>query len=147
MEPEISPIGVISVIMSGIVAIVSVVTPLIINYYSEKGKWEREKKASQIISIINSTTALLDKLAIFRTGAVQEATGAHHRKVLGETISAFYTWERVLWALVEENDRDSIKHLRKEFEDGSSGTLYDEGPKLADSILKISFNAQKAIKG
>jgi hypothetical protein len=137
-EPSIA---LVSVIVSGIVAISSVVFPILLNLISESSKWKREKNL-HIIEIINSTTInLLDTIADFRSGDVREATGETTSKKLSDAISNYYSWERAIWQKLNTEDQNEIKKLRKKFEDADYHSLFSDGPSLADQILDISAKA------
>jgi len=146
MENGQTSIALISVITSGIVAISSVIFPLLLNLLAERAKWMREKHSTEIKNVNEITITLLDKLAAFRSGDVEHAQTIIYLKVLSDTISAFYAWERALWARLKTDEQETIKELRKEFENGNKTSFFDKGPSLADKILNITNLVSNRIK-
>lgn len=146
MDNSQSLIAIVSVITSGLIAILSVIFPLLLNLLTERAKWERENKSAELKNINEITNYLLNNIADFRSGNVSSATRNSIEKAKSSIISSFYTWERVMRQRLNDSERIEIKTLRKEFEDGDYKTLYEKGPILADKILEITALVSDRIK-
>ena len=129
--------AVVSVITSGIIAILSVIFPLI-NLLTEKARLEREIKASESKNLNEITNHLLNNLADFLSGNVSSATKDSIEKAKSSIISSFYAWERVVRQRLDVSERIDIKNLRREFELGDQISLFHMGPDLVDRILETT---------
>lgn len=107
---------------------------------------EAEKNSTEIKNVNKVTIILLDKLSDFRSGDVFHATKDSVPKAISDIISAFYAWERVMWARLKTDEQETIKELRKEFENGNEQSFFDKGPILADRILNITYLVSNKIK-
>lgn len=146
MDNSQSIIAIVSVITSGLIAIFSVLFPLLLNLLTERAKLEREKKSAELKNVNEITNYLLRNLADFRSGNVTSATEGSPEKAKSSIISSFYTWERVMRQRLDDSEREELKTLRREFEDGDHKTLYTDGPFLADKILEIADLVSYRIK-
>lgn len=135
MENNQNSIAIVSVIVSGIVAISSVIFPIIVNFITDRARWKREQKSIEINSLNEATNYLLRMLANFRSGNVTTATKDTKEKAMSDIIHAFYSWERCVWVRLNGDEQDTIKDLRKKFETGNYQSFFDDGPTLVDKIL------------
>jgi|MTBAKSStandDraft_1061840.scaffolds.fasta_scaffold59030_3 hypothetical protein len=129
--------AVISVITSGVIAILSVIFP-VINLLIEKARLEREIKAAESKNINEITDHLLSNLADFLSGNVSSATDYSIEKAKSSIISSFYAWERVVRQRLDASERIEIKSLRRNFEYGDQKFLYETGHDIGDKILEIT---------
>jgi hypothetical protein len=112
----------ISVITSGIVAISTLLFPLLIGLISERLKWAREKKAAEIEGIEKSTKVLMEALSdlwgdnYFRGLIQQQSRREDEHQLRSRVLSSFYEWERIIWRYSNKQDQISIKDLRQEVE-------------------------------
>lgn len=129
--------AVISVITSGVIAILSVIFPLI-NLMTEKARLEREIKAAESKNLNEVTGHLLSNLADFLSGNVSSATNYSIEKAKSSIISSFYEWERLVRQRLDASERIDVKTLRQDFEYGDQKSLYEMGHDLVDRILEIN---------
>jgi len=146
MDNSQNSIAIISVIVSGIVAISSIVAPIIINHISESNKWKRENKRDRTKLVSELTQNFFESLSGFRSGDVGHATGLNVNMAYKDLLSAYYKWECV----VSENlmdYKDRILQLRKVMED--SGNAYERffvnTPNISNEILELSAIAKTNI--
>ena len=130
---------IVSVIMSGVVAVAGILITPLMNLITERAKWSQERKAAEIESIDNSTIELLEKLAIFRAGRLQTQEYIY---LLGK----YYAWERAVWPHCKDAEHKQVINLRAKFESKALQTLHDEEPDLADKILELAHIASKRVK-
>lgn len=135
---ENNSIALISVITSGIVAVSSIIFPIIVNLLTDRAKWKREQKSIEINALNEATGIVLRMLASFRSGNVTQATNATLGKAMSDIINAFYSWERCIWTRLMDDEQEKIKSLRTEFETGNYQSFFDQGPTLVDKILTIT---------
>ncbi len=146
MDNSQNTIAIISVIVSGIVAISSIVAPIIINQISERNKWKRENKRDRVKLISELTQNFFETLSGFRSGDVNYATGHNVNMAYKDLLSAYYKWECV----VSENlmdYKDRIFQLRKIMEDSDNANkkFFDNTPTISNEILDLSAIAKTNI--
>jgi hypothetical protein len=138
-------IAVISVITSGVVAVASMLFPLIINFLLDSQKWSRERKAAEADKIEKAAAELLDVLADFRSGDVLRATNRSPQMVFSQLLSNYYTWERTMWLHCKKSEQPRLLELRKEFENGDPKSFLTSAPNLVNEILDLTYNIKKVI--
>jgi hypothetical protein len=146
MDDTNTQIAIVSIIVSGIIALSSLIAPLLVNFFSDSAKWKREKLSLQKTSLDEKTNKLLELLSAFLSGNVADATGQRMDKIRKEIIGTYYVWEREIWSLTKENEKTSIKELRSSFEKADHRYLYTDGSKLADTIINHSYRISQRIK-
>jgi hypothetical protein len=119
----------ISVITSGFVAIATLLFPLIISLISDRLKWAREKKTTEIDHVEKATKALMDSLADlwgnnYYRGVLRMQTASMEDmpQLKSRTLSCFYDWERIICRYGTKPDQTLIKTLRQDFENFSHFT-------------------------
>jgi hypothetical protein len=146
MEISQNLIALISVIVSGFVAISSIVAPIIINQISERNKWKREIKRDRLKLISELTQDFLESLSGFRSGDINSATGHRPPMAYKDLLSSYYKWE----CIVSENlmgYKDRVLKLRKALEDSDNAyqKFFADTPNISNEILELSLIAKKNI--
>ncbi len=139
-------VAVISVVVSGIVAICSLAVPIIV----DERRSNRERTAADLARVNTTTLDLLGALVHFRhwhQRDLEESSGRPIQQVYAELQRKHYAWERAIMPRLDEAGRESVKKMRKEFEsthtidhitkDASSSTL----PDLSHEILHLAYLA------
>lgn len=141
----------VSVITSGLVAILSLVVPIVIDYR----KSIRESKFAKVEALNQTTLELLGQLSHFRYriwGDIEESAAKPIQQITSELRSKHYAWERAIWAPLNQSERDRVKGLRKKFEnvawaeDIKSEKTTSEVSELSDEILDLSFIAGEKLE-
>ena len=146
MDNSQNSIAIISVIVSGIVAISSLVVPIIINFISESNKWKREYRRDRTKLVSELTQNFFESLSGFRSGDVGHATGHNVNMAYKDLLSAYYKWE----CIVSENlmdYKDRILQLRKVMEtsDNAYKMFFEKAPEISNEILELSALAKSNI--
>lgn len=136
----------VSVITSGLVAILSLVVPIIIDYR----KSERESKSAKVDALNRTTLDLLAQLAHFRYriwADIEESAAKPLQQITSELRSKHYAWERSIWSALNQAEKARVKFLRTKFENTSwaddikSDESGSEVSDLSDEILTLAFIA------
>jgi hypothetical protein len=139
-------VAVVSVLVSGIVAVSSLAVPIIV----DKLRSSRERTAADLERVNTTTLDLLGELVHFRhwyQRDLEESSGRPIQQVYADLQRKHYAWERAIMPRLDEAGRDSVKKMRKRFEgihaiehitkDASSSTL----PDLSDEVLQLAYLA------
>ncbi len=138
-------VATVSVISSGIVAIIGMIVPMLASALAESRKWTRERRAREYERLDTASRELIDQLGIIRSGWVHEATGGTWHQTYAKCIAAFYAFEQVVWPRCEPAEQARLENLRNSIERADSQALYDCVPKLIREIVEIGHTAGQHI--
>jgi hypothetical protein len=133
----------ISVIVSGCVAVAAVVIPPLVSLVSEWLKWARENKAAEAGRFDQATMNLLKLITPFSTGSVSNAEAATQRdwtQLYADLRSKYYIWERVLWSHCKEDERVKLRELRAKIEAMNVQGLVRSASDLANEVLSLAHS-------
>jgi hypothetical protein len=112
--------AVVSVIVSGCVAILAVAIPMFSNLILDRQKWIRERRLSALQEIEKTTQQLLESLNDFwarnyePSGSVLRPDLLNWRQLNSQMMSRYSAWEQALWALLKDDERATVRNIRKE---------------------------------
>lgn len=132
-------IALISVIVSGFVAIAGIFGPALVSLVTDSRKWSREQQAVKSQQITAATKVLIDQLGVIRGGRTKFAAGTstwQHR--YGVLVSAFYSFEQAVWARCGKSEIRRLEKLRSKIETDNSYDIYEGVPSLIKEIIEIS---------
>jgi hypothetical protein len=138
MESILNPtlITLISVITTGLVAILSIFVPIII----ESLKARQANISSEKEKIDTATLDLLREIAHFRDPVPHNVESSSRRPVQ-QTISDLqikhYAWERAIWNKIGEKHQGQVVILRQKFESMSQRNLVELANQLSDVTDEI----------
>ncbi len=138
-------VAVVSVIISGCIAVIGIVVPILSSAISESRRWAREQRAHELERFHKTSRELIDQLGIIRSGWVHEATGGSWHQTYAKCIAAYYAFEQVVWPRCEPAEKNRLEKLRTAIEKADSQALYDAVPKLVKEIVEIGFAASEHI--
>ena len=128
-------IAVISVIISGMVAVGALIVTPIIAFINEWFKWRRESKQAKTDRFLHLTNELLGYLARLE---LEELT---YRKVIkkvhGEMLQHYYMWELALASGLKHKERESLLSLRDLVENPSQD-FHETAAEIVDKVLSLS---------
>jgi hypothetical protein len=143
MDPAIPTI--VSVIVTGVVAIVSVLVPFIIEWRKSK----QEKIAAEMERIDKSMLELLGELSNFRHWVMDDIEMSARRpiqQVFTDLQVKHYAWERAVWSRLNADDRGRVIELRQRFEKVHvPDELAKDVANLANEILSLTYSATRRI--
>jgi len=136
-------IAVIAVITSAIVAIASALLPLFFEYSRRK----EERKSKEITNIEAAASELLNSIALYASGRVEEAGRMSRYEAYSILLSNFYKWEVAVWPRAENTESQTISDIRKVLQETSDKSqLASEHSEIADRILRVTKSASKRVK-
>ena len=142
----------VSVIVSGIVALSSLLVPIIIDWR----KSNRGKTTVKIEKINSAALELLGHLSHFRHwvwGDIEaSASGFPVQQVYTDMRVKHYAWEQAAWSHLDDHARERVRKLRRRFErlhtesDITKNASESDLPTLSDEILKLTHTAVKKLE-
>jgi len=133
----------ISVVVSGLVAVATLLVVPLLNYLIDSRKWARERRVQTLESMTKSTVELLDVLSLFSSLAFERAYDSDEYKAFR---SKYYAWELTIWPHCQPADRERLRHLRQRFETVEYKQLHAEGPSLASEVFALAHSAQEKFR-
>jgi len=127
----------LAVIISGLVAVGSLLVSPIISLRLERIKWDREQKAMVNQEINQATVELLSKLQFFSVKVPQVQHKSDIAVAEMELRQAYFSWEMTVGAYCKKHDEEFLKDTSKKIL-GSPYTLPEYHPELTNKVLDFS---------
>ena len=119
--------AVVSVVVSGCVAILAVAIPLVSNLILDRQKWMRERRLSTVQEINHTTQELLESLNDYwahnfePSGNIIRAGILNWQQLDSQIMSRYSAWEQAIWAHLNADERVTVRNIRKEILAKSDG--------------------------
>jgi len=142
-------VTIISVIVSGCVAVAALLAPLLVNFVSEERKWARERKAVQASRVDQSTMDLIQAVAPLLIGSwsyAQDATGRDWRPMYADLRGKYYAWERALWPHCNNGEREHLKEMRAKLATAKTSDLVNLASEFADEVLTLAHTVSERMQ-
>ena len=133
-------IALISVITTGLVSVLSIFVPIII----ETRKSRQAGISARKDKLDMATLDLLREISHFRSpvqGDIEYSSQRLLQQVIADLQIKHYAWERAIWNNLDEKHQEQIVAVRKRFESLSRnnlGELASQLSKVTDEILTLS---------
>jgi len=133
-------IALISIITTGLVSILSIFVPIII----ESRKLRQASISSEKDKLDTATLDLLREISHFRSpvqGDIEYSSQRVLQQVVSDLQIKHYAWERAIWNNLDETHQKQIVAVRKSFEKLSRNNLGELAKQLSDvtdEILSLS---------
>ena len=137
----------LSVIVSGVVAIGSLIISPVINLIIERAKWKKENKEKIFQRLYNTTIDLLNKLQYFSMPSIGQAEQMGEKSYLrsfGELQRDYFSWEMAIKPYCKEKDNEILNNMRGIFL-GNPHDLSKSHPDLTNQIIEYSSKTMEMI--
>jgi hypothetical protein len=134
----------ISVIISGAVAMVSTLAPILVSLINEWIRQAKEGRSARLSRIDSATAELLTALAHFRGECM--ASPGYAIQDYANILAKYYVWEQIVWTYCGQSDRDRLADLRRSFEEITPEVASAVTPPLAEVVLQIARKASENAK-
>jgi hypothetical protein len=141
-------IALISVITTGLVSILSIFVPIII----ESRKSRQASISAEKERVDTATLDLLREISHFRSpvqGDIEFSSRRPVQQVISDMQIKHYAWERAIWDKIGEKHQEQVVAVRKKFESLSWHNLNEIATQLSnvtDEILTLSRIAENHSK-
>ena len=136
-------VAVISVIISGMVAVGALIVTPIIAFVNEWFKWRRESKQAKVDRFLHLTNELLGYLAKLELENLTYTNVI--KQVHGEMLQHYYMWELVLAPSLKHKEREALLSLRELIENPSQN-FHETAAGIVDKVLSLSAAYMRDIK-
>lgn len=126
-----------AVLITGFVALATVLIAPIIRLATDRLAWGRKQKAERLQKVEDATRDLLTDLANIHMLAED---GTQLKEFQRDTWCKFLMWERSVWAKSRHDEREQIKVLRKTITRGSADSYREEFDPIVQKILDLTHN-------
>ena len=141
--------AIVSVIVTGFVAIATVIGQPLISLIIESRKWNREQRSAERERIDKAAVTVLSQISPFLSGDVKSATNMTAAAALRQLHSSYYEWHWAVWAYhdpslftfprKQQNDiQQQLNLLKGQIEIANADSIHSFGPDYAEKIIKIS---------
>jgi len=124
-----------AVIVSGIVAVSTVLIAPIIRLVTDSLAWRRQQKAERLKKVEDVTNELLSMLSAAKT---EEIYDPQDQKFRSKLIATSLKWERAIWKKSNKKERERIKSLREMFPSGSVNTYREKYDSTVEEVLDLT---------
>lgn len=135
-------VATVSVIVSGCVALGTIVIPPILNFIFNLMESGKSRKDVELGKIDQATEALLSALVLYRAMLVYSGT---QPEKLADLLGKCYAWEQTVWPHFKQIDPDRLTKLRHDFEQVTKQNVGTQSSRLANEVYELTRLAIKAV--
>lgn len=131
-----------AVIVSGIVAISTVLLAPVLRLVIDSLSWRRQQKAERLKK---AEDVSIEFLAMISAVGTVEVYDVDHAKFKSELLAKSLEWERAIWEKSNKKERERIKALREMLSRGSVNTYREKFDSTVEEVLDLSHSVTERL--